>query len=239
MAIQKQLQVTVPVPTLPRLQETIADHIAEYRLRFPALDDLLTRLAGMGRTVLFGGFVRDCMHNLLHSDKVESRDIDIVVDGIIVLPEEDSQQNNFGGRRCTINAGLKADYWELRGTYAVRKGFFEPKLENLPHTTVYTPNACIFDLQSKELIENHAVEDIARRVVAFNCRSYLDLFPEYQAFRAIDLAVRLQYSLETEVEQFVRGLLNSIPWDSFVAAVQRHRPELTRGHLHELCREYR
>ena len=38
-------------------------------------------LSGFGKVVVFGGFVRDAIHNALHADKQTFRDLDLVVVG--------------------------------------------------------------------------------------------------------------------------------------------------------------
>ena len=221
------------------LEEEIDGDIEKYLFQFPTLKELFAYLRTAGPIALFGGFVRDRIHKFVHREAIRSRDVDLVVDGPLPARREGEQQNNFGGRRCAISAAVRVDYWELRSTYAFRKGLFAATLENLPKTTVYTANACVFDLQRRQLTDHHAVEHIARRAVAFNCRSYLDVFPDYQAFRAIELAARLGYAVDHEVSQFVKSRFNLTPWASFVAAVQQHRPDLTADHLRAICEPYR
>jgi hypothetical protein len=203
-----------------------------------SLADLVQKLSANGRVVVFGGFVRDRIHSLVHGDTVFSRDLDLVIDGILGNDFENSSRNNFGGSRAVLGNGLKVDYWELRRTYAFTKGWFDPLLENLPRTTVYSVNACCFDLTDHRIAERGAISDIAQRSITFNCRQYLDLFPDYQAFRGMDLSRRLGYQLSPEVRNFVTERLRKSPRADFLRAVRRHRSSVSEAEMDELCQLY-
>jgi hypothetical protein len=201
------------------------------------LSVFLDQLSQHGRVVVFGGFVRDCIHNYIHNQEIRSKDLDLVVDGTIV-PSDGDSRNNFDGRRRSLRGGLKIDFWELRRTYAFLKGLFAPSLDNLPLTTVYTVNGCFFDLTDDRLVEKDAVSDVTKKVIAFNCTDYLATFPEYQAFRGIELAHRLGYELHQDVLDFVLSQLRGSPADLFVRAVQAHRPKLSKAAIEKLCGRY-
>jgi hypothetical protein len=204
----------------------------------PLFAGLLRDLSVQGRLVIFGGFVRDRIHNFVHGDNLPSRDIDLVLCGSLKDSPGEALQTNFGGRRRRIDGNLKVDYWELEKTYAFRRGLFESKLENLPLTTVYTVNACFFDLPEDRLVEHEAVRDITNKTIRFNCSSYLDVFPEYQAFRAMDLAERLRYQLDGNVRAFVRSRIDQSTTEEFLLAVQKHRKDVTREEVGKMCQEY-
>jgi hypothetical protein len=204
----------------------------------PLFAGLIQNLSTQGRLVIFGGFVRDRIHNVVHRDKLHSRDIDLVLCGTLKDSPDEVSQTNFGGQRRQIDGELKVDYWELQKTYAFRRGLFEPKLENLPLTTVYTVNACFFDLSDGRLVEHGAVRDITNRVIAFNCAGYLDAFPEYQAFRAMDLAHRLEYQLDVDVRTFVRSRMDQSTPEEFLLAVHKHRKDVTSEDVGKMYREY-
>jgi hypothetical protein len=203
-----------------------------------ALVGLVQKLSARGRVVVFGGFVRDRMHELIHGETVPLRDLDLVVDGRLGAEFDSSSKNNFGGSRVVLGNGLKVDYWELRSTYAFSKGWIEPALENLPATTVYSVNACYFDLEEQRIVESGAAADIARRTIAFNCRMYLDQFPDYQAFRGMELAHRLGYQMSAEVRSFVAERMRQSPKAVFLRAVRQHRSSVSEAELEELCRPY-
>jgi hypothetical protein len=202
------------------------------------LAGLLKRLSAQGRVVVFGGFVRDRIHGLIHGKTTPSRDLDLVVDGILGPAFESVSRNNFGGSRMLAESGLKIDYWELRRTYAFSRGWFEATLENLPRTTVYSVNACCFDGEKFHLLEHGAIAGIAEKSIAFNCREYLDVFPDYQAFRGIELARRMGYGLAPEVLSFVADRLRRAPKAEFLRAVRQHRADVSEAEIEELCRPY-
>jgi hypothetical protein len=222
----------------PILEREIAEDVDNWLRRIPQLAGLFAALAMSGRVGIFGGFVRDRIHNVIHGEKIRPRDLDLVVDGALTIQAKGEETNNFGGNRRWLAPDLKVDYWELRQTYAFRKGLLKPGFEALPRTTVYTANACLFEISSRQLIECGAIHDISRRIIAFNCRDYLNVFPEYQAFRAIELAKRLGYQLHHDVLEFVVLQLRSSTWINFVRAVQQHRREISTEELRALCESY-
>jgi hypothetical protein len=204
----------------------------------PQLAELVRSLSAQGPVVIFGGFVRDRIDEVVHRDKRHSRDIDLVVCGKLGDTPDEPLKNNFGGHRQQIGGGLTVDYWELERTYAFRLGLFETKLENLPLTTVFTLNACFFDLDHGRLVEHLAVRDITQKIIAFNCDGYLSAFPHYQAFRAMDLAQRLGYRLDTRVREFVRSRISELAPEQFFVAVRQHRPEITKEEVEKLSMHY-
>ena len=64
--------------------------------------------------VIFGGFVRDGIHNVLHAEKHISRDIDLVVCGKLGESQATTEKNNFGGRRAPIEWGLQGRLLGIR-----------------------------------------------------------------------------------------------------------------------------
>jgi predicted nucleotidyltransferase len=196
-------------------------------------------LAGFGKVVVFGGFVRDAIHNTLHADKQSFRDLDLVVVGTFGNGK-DGPRNNFGGYRKLFADGLKIDYWTLDSTYAFSHALVlvKPSLETLALTTVFAINACVFDPATSTLHENGAISAISERRISFNYKGYLDLFRAYQAFRAVDFAERLRYRLDEEVSAFVRDTLSATTLPEFIRSVQSHRPNISERRLAEIhqCR---
>jgi predicted nucleotidyltransferase len=194
-------------------------------------------LSGFGKVVVFGGFVRDAIHNALHADKQTFRDLDLVVLGTFGNGKN-GPRNNFGGYRKLFADGLKIDYWSLASTYAFSHALVKPSLETLALTTVFTINGCVFDPATCTLHENGAISAISGRRISFNNRGYLDLFRAYQAFRAVDFAERLRYRLDEEVSVFVRDTLSATTLPEFIRSVQSHRPNISERRLAEIhqCR---
>lgn len=200
----------------------------------PDLGDLVSALSLDGSLAIFGGFVRDQIHNCIHQDSRLSRDIDLVLSGKFSHIPEGSSRNNFGGFRTILNEHLRVDYWELDTTHAFREKLFEPRIEFLPLTTVYTLNACVFEIGSSSLIAHRAIAAITARIVAFNCRDYLHKFPQFQAFRAMDFAVRLGYRLDEEVRAFVNDEIRKSSLNEFLSAVRAHRRQITQEEIRHL-----
>lgn len=84
-----------------------------------------------------------------------------------------------------------------------------------------------------------AIADVFSRRIVFNCTRYhLTTFPEFQAFRAIDLVDRLGYALDDDVKDFVVQTLRTAGIERFVQRVRAHRPELTDDNLRQRYQRY-
>lgn len=199
----------------------------------PDLQSFIDFLSTFGNVAVFGGFVRDSIHNWVYGQEQSYRDLDLVIDGTFASSRQVSR-NHFGGYRRFFSDGLKVDYWELAQTYAFRANCFSSSLNNLPLTTVYSINACAFELRTRQLYEHRAVESIQQRIIRFNCKQYLNLFPLYQAFRGIDFASRLGYSLDPDVESFIGSTFRTSTCSEFVNAVQQHRSDVPAEELERL-----
>jgi hypothetical protein len=81
---------------------------------------------------------------------------------------------------------------------------------------------------------HNAISDIQKRRIAFNCTKYLHLFPLYQAFRALNFAERLAYSLEPDVRVFVQETLSRSSSEVFITEVKEHRPDVSNTYLQQM-----
>jgi hypothetical protein len=185
--------------------------------------------------VLFGGAVRDAIHAVVHREAVEHRDMDIVLRD---EPPGTPARTRFGGYRLMLPSGRKVDYWGLRSTYAFTAGLLAPSFSNLLRSTVFTLNACMFDLNTSTITENGALDAIRSRAIRFNCRGYLTLYPEFQSYRALDYADRLSYELDGEVRTFVAETIASVSLDDYGAKVRVHRPTVSPERLEYLAQPY-
>lgn len=231
------LNITSPLDCTD-IERRISLEFEKIRMSSAPLAELVGSLLALGPVVVFGGFVRDQIHNVVHSDNRPSRDIDLVLCGMLGESPNEELRNNFGGHRRRISESLTVDYWELDRTYAFRRNLFQPKIENLPLTTVYSVNACFFDIADMRLVEHNAISDIAGRRIAFNCKDYLNVFPRYQAFRAMDLAKRMKYKLDDEVKRFVEAQIEDCTFEEFYQDVHSHRREFTRQDMSALWEGY-
>lgn len=205
----------------PDLERFTAERLQRLLAEDGATQAELRRLRNVGAAVVFGGWVRDAIHTHFHGGDLPSRDLDIVVEGPLPAAGE---RNHFGGRRVMLRHGLWMDCWQLSGTLAFTRGLLVPSFANLLRSTVYRLNGCLIDLESYRLSGEAAVEDIRQRRVSFNCTGYLDVYPAFQAFRALDLADRLGYALDGEVSDFVSRTLRETTPERFSREVREHRP---------------
>jgi hypothetical protein len=215
-----------------RLANHISGMLDDLCRSHPAFAVFLQQLKKAGvRVFVFGGFVRDAIHNFVHGEPVTVRDLDLVIDRKIDF-DANPNTNHFGGTRSQFDTGLTMDCWELASTFAFSRTLVAPATAaNLPQTTIYRVNGCFFDLENQSLHGDMAVADIFARRVAFNCKGYLNTFAEYQAFRAIDLGERLSYELDAEVKEFVSLTLRTAGLQRFKQQVREHRPDLDEGAL--------
>lgn len=226
----------------PELERLAAEKLQGLLAEDGGMEEEVRRLRTLGRAVVFGGWVRDAVHTFVHGDDhLPSRDFDIVVDG--PLPATDTtgttgrvEMNHFGGQRVVRQNGLRMDCWQLSGTLAFTRGLLAPSFANLLHSTVYRLNGCLIDLESFRLAGEAAIEDIRARRISFSCIGYLDVYPEFQAFRGLDLADRLGYALDGEVRDFVLSTLRGTTPDRFSRGVREHRPGESQERIERLFR---
>ena len=216
----------------------------------------MTRLQQRGgKLFVFGGFVRDSIHGFVHKQQVSPRDVDLVVsfddqqqgsprdvdlvaDGVLDIGSV-GEKNNFGGVKWQAEGGLRIDCWTLKSTLAFRERLITPAtLENLPRTTVYRLNGCYLALEDGSFHGEEAIADVFARRIAFNCKSYRDEHPEYQAFRAVDLSQRLDYELDDEVKEFIAQSLSRSGAARFIEQVRLHRKDLDAASLQARFDQY-
>lgn len=223
-----------------KLEQKVIQTLNRTLMAHQDLDQLLSEFSQYGTAILFGGYVRDSIHNELNRDQIEFRDFDVVIDGTLPPKSQRNSENNFGGRRHKLSSGMVVDYWELDKTYAFTRGLFKSARSNLLRTTVYTVNSCFVDLSTHHLHSYRAVEDIRDCRVAFNCKEYLDTFPLFQAFRAVELSSRLSYSLAPDVRAFCHDITSRHGFKEFSRDVRKHRSDISHqelSHFYRLCKK--
>src|SRR5262249_4719085 len=148
---------TVPAERhVPRLVEDeallrlVELRFAEARRLNNRLAQLIDGLNARGlRHCVFGGWVRDTLHDL-HAMPLGGapRDIDLVVQGAEVsdllkwLPP-DVRPTIFGGVQSGSGA-LAFDVWPLHETFLIQHLHLDPTFENLLQSTDFTINAALF-----------------------------------------------------------------------------------------------
>ena len=188
------------------------------------IDNLINILNTTNEVFIFGGWIRDCVHEYIHNQPLSWNDIDLVIKGKIdeqVL--SNLEKNNFGGFKLEFNNGKRIDFWELEKTFAFREKIFEPSIENLLRSTVFTVNSLVFTTKSFQLMDYLAIEDISKRMIKFNCKDYLHVFPELQVFRAIELADKLGYEFDNEIRRFILDHLKKTSPNKFLNSILIHK----------------
>ena len=202
----------------------------------PKLEKLIHRINSHVQIFVFGGWCRDKIHTCKHGGIIGSSDIDLVIDGMI--PEsvlENVQRNHFGGFRLELkSADQFIDFWPLNQTFAFSKGFFNPSVDNLLKSTVFDVNSILFDIQNTRIINGLALDAIANRGIGFNCIKYLDSFADLQAYRALYIAGKLNYSLGEDVRSFVEKTLKKKTFEEFANLVHTHRAYVSRDMIQKL-----
>lgn len=202
----------------------------------PELGKLISKLDDRVQIFIFGGWCRDKIHSYKYGDPVVSPDIDLVVNGEL----DESilsyfHRTQFGGFRLHLKYTNKlVDFWPLNQTYAFQKGLFTPTIENLLKSTIFDVNSIIFDIHNSRMTNGLALEAIEKRQIGFNCVQYLDLFADLQAYRALNIANKLNYCLRADVYSFVTNILRGRTFEDFADNVQKYRAYVSRELLQKL-----
>ncbi|HCG0885753.1 hypothetical protein SOJ65_24530 [Pseudomonas aeruginosa] len=160
------------------------------------------------QAVVFGGWARDRVVEMICDRDCPSRDIDFVAHGSLSVAEilpKDAVLNPFGGFGAQATC-MHVDAWNLKDTFLIRRNGLPATFEALPLTADYTVNALVFKpaqfFQQSELIDCGAVNAIQTSVLEFAADEVAQ--PRVQAARAIILAARLQLDLSPTVRSFVK-----------------------------------
>lgn len=224
---------------LPILEESVKNKYQILRETYTEFDDLIRRIGDTNEVVILGGWVRNAIHQYMHKSKISFNDIDLVVDGQIDMKfNKIARKNNFGGYRININGNKKIDIWELRQTLAFRKNIFNSSLSNLLKTTVFTVNSIMFSIKLNKLANYNAIEDIERKFIRFNCKDYLNIYPELQCFRAIKLANNLGYVLDSDIRSFIINCIKKVSPEQFLKSVKVHKYWVSKEDINEIYREW-
>ena len=202
----------------------------------PRLSELVCKLNGLVKVFVFGGWCRDKIHSCRYGGYILPADIDLVVDA----PLDDDifrkfARNHFNGFRLQLEEkGRMVDFWPLENTFAFTKGFFKPNIQNLLKSTIFDVNSVLYEIGDVKLINGIAIKAIESRQIGFNCTKYLNDFADLQAYRALAIAYRLNYSLREDVISFIADLFDHRSFDEFVTIVQKYRTHVSRDAIHTL-----
>jgi hypothetical protein len=179
--------------------------------------------------VVFGGWARDRLIEIIRNQDSSSRDIDFVVNGKVsvmtILPKA-AIVNPFGGFGVQATS-IHVDMWNLKETFLIRRNRLPVTFEQLPLTADYTVNAIVFKpaqfFQTPQIIDSGAMTAILAKELEFAADDVAQ--PRVQAARAIILAVRLNFQLSSTVRSFVREIVgNPEARDTVVKGIHSYCP---------------
>jgi len=221
------------------LEEHLKNKYQILRETYTEFDDLIRMLGELNEVVIFGGWVRNAIHDYINKSQISFNDIDLVVDGQIDMKlNKIAQRNNFGGYRIKINGNKIIDIWELDQTLAFKKNIFNSSLSNLLKSTVFTINSVMFSINKKKVTNYKAIEDIERKYIQFNCKDYLNIYPELQSFRAIKFASDLGYILDSDIRAFIINCIKKTTREQFLKSVKIHKHWISKEEINDVYREW-
>ena len=192
------------------LQECFDDLLCKDEL----LSNYIHQMQSLGlEAVIFGGWARDRLAELINNRHHSSRDIDLVTHGSVSVEEalpSSAIRNPFGGFG-TEASSIHLDSWDLPKTFLIRRHRLPVTFEQLPLTADYNVNAVVFKpmqfFHHASLLDSRAVSSLQTRVLDFVADEVAQ--PLFQAARAIILAVRLQCVLSDTVRDFLLSVCNT------------------------------
>lgn len=161
-------------------------------------------------SVIFGGWVRDRVIELITGENIKSKDIDFVCKGKKGLSKQffgkqKVSENMFGGYfiECPM---MHIDIWELNKTYLISKNCLSKEFSSLLQTADYTINSIIYypqQGQSKSyLLDFGCIESIKNKEMDFLADEIA--FPIIQAARAAIFSAKFNLSLSPTIEIFIK-----------------------------------
>mgnify|MGYP006285231427 CR=1 FL=1 len=174
---------------------------------------------------VFGGFPRDLMVSGI--DAVP-RDLDIVLakDCIAEVETELSKHvertTRFGGLHLSLR-GWDVDVWSLEQTWAFRSDDrFNVAFEDLPKTTFLDVDAVAVSItgDSPHVHEHGFFDAIRARTVGLNYRP--NPYPALCAVRALDIARRLDFSLDAELVSYILETVRRHSTSALIEAQESH-----------------
>lgn len=162
------------------------------------------------KAVVFGGWVRDRLHEIVNSVDHPSNDIDMVASGsssIVDILGDHATPTVFGGAG-RMESTIYFDAWDLPNTFHIKRYSLSLTFETLPTTADYTINSIIFKpaqlFDRPEIFEIGAISAVEDKIVEFQSNTVI--LPKIQAARAVNLAAKLDFDLSATVKQFIREI---------------------------------
>lgn len=202
----------------PSVLLSAAAHLQVCFTQLLAADKLFAEYVGnmkaLGlQAVVFGGWARDRLIELIHQYPCPSKDIDMVALGEAsianALPPT-ATRNLFGGVGIAAST-VHFDGWDLPDTFLIKRLHLPISFEQLPLTADYNVNAVVFIPAE---LTGHAQVFDAGAISALNLQ-VLDFcaddvaFPVIHAARSVILASRLRLSHSETVRDFIRSVCDT------------------------------
>ncbi len=197
--------------TLDTATQAMQQAFDELLSQDPMLSDILRKISSNNvKMVVFGGWARDRLLEVLQNRKVSSRDIDFVVDSARPIAEffpEGARENPFGGVGITSNVTI-LEAWNLHNTFLFKQHKLQATFQALPATADYNVNALIFfpsqcygqpsllDMGAGTALKSGRLDFMADEVAQ----------PKIQAARAVILAAKLELEPSEVVCDFVQDV---------------------------------
>ncbi len=165
--------------------------------------------------VIFGGWVRDRIIELITGSNVISKDIDFVCKGSrelskLLLSKELVSENMFGGYFIEYPM-MHIDIWELDKTYLISKNSLSKEFSSLLITADYTINSIIYYPQQGQskpyLLDHGCIESIKKQEIDFLADEVA--FPIIQAARAAIFSAKFNLSLSKTIKNFIKITCNN------------------------------
>lgn len=171
----------------------------------------VTRLVeGGSKAVVFGGWARDRAIEVVRGQSIQSRDIDMVTDGVIEISAvvgREHERNVFGGFGVAASR-IHLDIWSLQETFLIKKNGLPKEFESLLATTDFFCNSIIFfpeEIFGEPFsLEQGAIASIRDGVIGF-CAEEIPI-PELQVVRVLVTSIRLGLSIPDEVKRFISDI---------------------------------
>ena len=162
------------------------------------------------QAVVFGGWARDRLLELIRKRTYQSRDIDLVAHGSVSVEQalpNCAVRNPFGGFGIEAST-IHFDAWDLPNTFLLRRHQLPVTFEQLPFTADYNVNAIVFMpaqfFRYASLVDAGAISSLRTGVLDFLADEVAQ--PLVQAARCVILAVRLQCVISDTVRDFLRAV---------------------------------
>jgi hypothetical protein len=163
---------------------------------------------------LAGGAVRNLVIGLLHGNPPPIEDVDLFLsdpppnfEARRLLPAGRLRFTDLGGVRWEPKGdGLPLDICLLPQFVIIKKYSLQPNLNTLLNTIDFTMNALAYDMRRQVLHCKNAVEDIGRRLLAFNTRLFYTRTAT--AYRVLLLRHKTRFHLSEAVFDFIKNAID-------------------------------